>query len=209
MGLGIFSRWVTLDKMKFCQPCSETYFMERREAIVRRILGLNPERLFTVQRVRTRDPDRPNSRRRLVGLAAFTDKGVCFVQLGEHNAADSGMGFAFGIIGHLIAEAGANKEKRRAMEEAEMLRDEARDFNELLRFAPQTLFYPLESLKKVKIKSGQFCLWADGTKKQFVYEGGRKVFKLFKPQAQAYCEAVKRKVNPATLMPREPAGQPA
>jgi hypothetical protein len=201
MGLGIFSKWVAMDKLKFCHPCAEVYSQQRRQRVIEAVLGLQPQCLFVLPKVRTRNPDRPGSRERLIGLAAFTDKGICFVNLGKHEAADAAWGHLFGLLGAIASSMAASKELKSAFAEAEAVIRTSQDFADLLNSARQVFFYPRERLTKVKIAAGWFTLWQDKKNVQFQVHGTRKEFKPLQAHAKAYCDAVGRGLDLSSAVP--------
>jgi hypothetical protein len=205
--LGLFAKTVRLDKTKFCPPCAEAYFQQRRRKGIDQVLSLQPRCLFVLPKVRTRDPDRPGSRHRLIGLTAFTDKGVCFVNLGTHQAADPGWGHLFGLIGALVSEMSAKKEMATAFAQAESVMYGAQDFAALLNRSRQVLFYPLPKVDLVKIGAGWVTVRHEKKKIQFQVHGTRKEFKQVQAHAKAYCDAVKRGIDPASSMPPDLAAQ--
>ncbi len=210
LGLGLLSHWVTMDRHRFCQACAELYRQER-EAQVRSAVseGGVPQCIFTMTHVRTRDPDRPKGRERLVGAAAFTDKGVCFFQTGQHLAADEGQGGLFGLIGIIISEIISRRHKKRAVAETADLFRDRQDIAKLLGSARRVLFYPLDQTSRLRFDAKGFDIWEGKRRKRFAFEGGRKAYKQIRDQALAYADDIGRGVKPAPIRTHAGAAAPA
>ena len=198
MGFGIFLKWKNLDGHSFCESCAVTWFEQRRHRVLQELCrGAPPIEAFRIPRVRTRNPDRPKSQEILLGLASFTNKGVCFVQLARQKGADPGWGLAFGVIGAAIAGSAAKRREKESFEQIEqgILRN-ADDFPDLLQRAEQVLYYPREDISRLKFDSAGFAIRTRKLRKRFLYEGGRKAFKQFRDVAKAYSRALESGTDP-------------
>jgi len=195
LGLGLFSAWRNLDKHSFCHSCAVKYAEERRHRVLAEVMeGRPPVELFRIPRVRTRNPDRPGSRELLLGLASFTDKGVCFLELGLHIKADPGWGWAFGLLGAIIADSAAKERLRGSFQRQEQ--QGAKEFQRILEEAEDVLFYPRDEIQQLKFKAGLFEIRMGKSRKRFAYEDGRRLFKEFRDVAEAYCDALDRGIDP-------------
>lgn len=198
LGWGLFSKRVTMDGHRFCQPCSEEWSDKRRQRVLSQICeGGDPVEIFNIPRVRTKDADRPKGRELLLGMAAFTDRGVCFIQTARHTKADPGWALAFGLIGHAFAESAArkNRDKAFARGQREMV-EKADGFTDLLRRSEQLLFYPRQEITRLKFDSKGFNIRLGRLRKRFATEGGRKAFKQFREIAETYRSAIERGTDP-------------
>ncbi|MCD4824090.1 MAG: hypothetical protein K8S55_05745 [Phycisphaerae bacterium] len=198
LGLGLFSKWVPLDGHCFCGPCSEIWRQQRRQCILKEIFDPgNPVELFHLPQVSTKNPDRPQSRELLLGSAIFMDTGVCFVQYGCHQKADTGWGLAFGLIGMIVAESSAKRRQQRASEESNRrILENAGNLTGLLNRANRLLFYPREDINRLKFNSSGFDIRMGKLRKRFAFDGGRKVFKQFRDIADTYRQAIENKTDP-------------
>ncbi|MHC4986454.1 MAG: hypothetical protein ACYTFO_09910 [Planctomycetota bacterium] len=198
LGFWVFGKWVTRDKLRFCEPCADAWAEQRRQRVLGEICsGEPPREIFTIPRVRAKDPDRPNSRHWVVGQAAFTDKGICFIQTGQYAGADSSATFAFGIIGGLIAESAARKRRLEEFAEGEHdIVESADDFMGLLCRAEQLLFYPRGDITKLRFDSSGFTVWSRGGRRRFGMEGGGKADRGFRDIADAYRRAIDTNEDP-------------
>lgn len=198
LGWGPFSKAEILDGHRFCRPCSDEWYEQRRKCVLSQICqGGDPVEIFTIPKVRTRNPDKPKSRELLLGITAFTDRGVCFIQTGLHFKADSGLGLAFGLIGHAIAESNARKKMKKTFAEGEHeIIDQADSFVDLLSRAEQLFFYPRQEITKLRFDSSGFDIRMGKFRKRFATSGGRKAFKQFREIAGVYRTAIENNADP-------------
>jgi len=198
LGFWVFGKWVTRDKLRFCEPCADAWAEQRRQRVLGEICDGGPPRdIFTIPRIRAKDPDRPKSHHWVVGQAAFTDKGVCFIQTGQYAGADPGAGIAFGIIGGMIAESAAKKRRLEEFDAGEQdVVESADDFMALLCRAEQLLFYPRGEITKLRFNPTGFTVWSRGSRKRFGMEGGRKAYRQFRDVAEAYRRAIDANEDP-------------
>ena len=199
LGLGIFSKWVSMDGFRFCSLCAEPWEQQRQRELLETICsGQPPVDLFTLPRIRARNPDRPQARERLLGLLAFTDKGICFIQISSEAKADIGWGVAFGVLGALLAQSAAKRRQGDSLNVAEKrIVEPATDFVDLLHRAERVLFYPKEQITKLRVDSAGVMVQCDRKKHGFGLIGGRKAFRPFKELAEAYRDAVESQTDPA------------
>lgn len=197
--LGFFSKSVPLDGHRFCPtPCAPQWRAQRKERAVGALCrDGGPAGLFSIPELRTRDPDKPKGSTLLLGVLAFLDKGVCFVQIAETKKADSGMGIAFGLIGALIAEGRAKRRRQEAyaMGEREILGDN-KSITQILADAQRLIFYPADQITKLRLTSGLVEVRTADGKNRFALANGRKTCKRFKPLFDAYARAIQAGSDP-------------
>lgn len=182
-----------MDGLRFCQPCSVDYGKRRRQASVGAVLeGGPPVEIFRIVRVRTRNPDRPRSRERLVGLASFTDRGVCFLHLGTYLTADPALSLGFGLIGAVIGMVGETDRRKQALQDAEGAGLAGQPLAVLVHRAERVLYYPIADIRRLKFNSSGFYIRTQQGNKCFAFEGGRKFYKQIEPLADAYRTALER-----------------
>jgi len=201
LGLGVFSKWVTMDRRHFCPSCSARYAEQRRLLVLKDILDeprANP--IFTIDRMRTENPDRANRREILVGATAFLDKGICFIQLGSYTKSNAGWGLIFGILVTVLADAA---DKRKMVKEFDRIRDETPVTDDALfdrmLGAEHVLFYPLRDIKKLTKDRGGINIHFDKYRKRFVWDGGGKTHRYYRQLLESYILAVRTQSDPLEL----------
>jgi hypothetical protein len=208
-----------MDGRRFCRACAPQYYQQRRERELQQVTqGGMPVALFFVPRIRTRSPDRPHSRALHLGVLAFMDKGVCFVQIARADPADHAVGLVFeimgqtlgtvlGLIWNFIAEAQAKANRVRAQAEAEeWVRTHVRDLGDLLARANRLLFYPRREITGLTLSGGGYfeIKTANGSK-GFRVAGDRKERKHFRGLVEAYWQAIRSGGDPALAFKPAPA----
>ncbi|HUT61088.1 MAG TPA: hypothetical protein VNA25_24840 [Phycisphaerae bacterium] len=199
--LGLFGKRYRLDRQTFCDTCAVAYFEQRRVRVLQELLGDGPPvEIFTIHKVRTRDPDRPKGREMLLGLACFTDKGVCFIQIGHmRRPGDALLILYFLLIGlfvviiMLIREEQEKRKRQDAYFRGEVtILEVAESLSELLQLATQVIFYPRESIRDIRINSGGFALKLHKGRKRFAVDRSGHDFKRYRAVAKAYRQAIRR-----------------
>ena len=199
LGFYVFGKWVTRDKHRFCEPCAGEWVEQRRQRVLAEICaGQPPPRpIFTIPKVRTKDPDRPKSREWLLGLTAFTDKGICFIQTASHTGVDEGWGLAFGMIAGIVATTIVARRRREEFAEGEQdVIDPADTFVDLLCRSEQLLFYPRDDITELSFNSTGFTVRLGKYRKRFGMEGGRKTLRAIREVAEAYRSALEQDTDP-------------
>ncbi len=198
LGLGFFSKWMILEKKSFCTPCANEWFDQRRQRVRSRVTeGGEPERLFSIEGVYTRDPDNPKGRQMLLGQAAFMDKGVCFIETSRFRRKNSGMGLIFGLLGAALDSAAAKKQLVKALDDDKRkVEQDAYNFADQMAYANQMVFYPCEDITRLRFDSKGFEVRMGKLRKRFATSGGRKAFKRYEEIARAYRIAVESDTDP-------------
>lgn len=201
LGWGIFSRWEVLDGHRFCpDPCAAQWYLARRErAMAELCRDGDPVEIFRLPNVRTRDLDKPGSRTLLLGVLSFMDKGVAFVQIAEARKAETaGWFLVLGWIGLLIADGEGDRKRKEAYADGKLdILDYALNFREVLEAARQLVVYPLDQITKIGFRSGMLDIRMGKHRKRYAYDGGRKVYKQFRPVLEAYARASQTGADPA------------
>ena len=198
LGLRVYSKWPTLDSHRFCEPCAVQYRQQRRQRVLSELCqGGDPEDIFTAGGIRTLDPDKPKGRSLVLGILAFMDKGVCFVQIAEVLKANLSWAALFGLIGAAIAESKAKAKRQEAYAEGEReILNPAEDFRGILQRAQQLFFYPLKEITRIKSGSWGFEVRMGKSRTRFAMEGGRKTYKQLRELVDAYQRAIETQTNP-------------
>jgi hypothetical protein len=173
-----------------------------------------PVAFFFIPRVRTRNPDRPSSLVLHLGILAFMDKGVCFVQ---PDPAKQAVGLVFDIVGqtlgvvlglvwNFVGEAQAKARRERVQAEAEeRVRTKARDFGDLLARAERLLFYPRREITRLTLsRGGYFEIKTANGSKGFRMAGNRKERKHFRGMVEAYRQAIRNGGDPTLAFTPSP-----
>lgn len=190
----IFSpKWVNLDGQRFCPNCADQWQEKRRLDILEAMhAGGDPVCLFEISGVRTRDPDKPKSKEVPLGIAAFTDKGICFLEITQFQKPDAAMTFLFGaIVGAIAAHSHNVKEGRRyAISEAEARRF-APTFMDMLADTPRLIYYPVDDITRLKHGGWGFEVRVGKVRKKFAFMDGRKAYKAVRQKLRTYADAVR------------------
>ncbi len=204
LGLGFFSKWVTMDRNRFCLPCAPQYAEQRKLQALKDILDKpSPQPIFTIHQIWTKNPDKPSGRQMLLGATAFLDKGICFIHLGSHTKNDGVAGLVFGIIGAVIADAADHnkmvKELDRISDQSPLTEETL--FDRMLG-AERVLFYPFCDIKKLSHDRKGFNIHFGKQRKRFAWYGGGKTYQRYKQLLEAYSQAIRTQSDPVALCDR-------
>jgi len=161
--------------------------------------GGEPIEAFTIPQVHTRCPEAPG-KITLVGDLAFTDKGVCFLQMAEGVKADASAGVLFGAIGQAIAESSARRKTDQAYAQGhDMIAAGTTGLMDKLNRCLRLIHYPAADVTDVGMSWWSGFYIKTGKKTHiFKLRGGRKLYKQFRPQIEAYLNVIgsAENVNP-------------
>jgi len=169
---------------------------EKRETLARLCADGEPTAAFTIPAVQTRCPDAPRQLT-LIGDLAFTDKGLCFVQIAEVRKADGSAGLLFGIVGAAVAESTARRKTRDDYAHArQLVVEDAASLVDVIQRVPRLIYVPASDITamghgwcshfQVKTRTGRHM---------FKLERGSKTYKQWRPQIEAYLDAIAGNIN--------------
>ncbi len=191
--LGWFSKVRRMDGQRFCRDCAIRWPEERKRRAIEQLCGSGePNELFSIPDVKCVSPDRPKGRLVLYGNLAFTDKGVCFIQLAEAPNAEPLWQQVFEAFGAMIDERQAEKRAARALEAGRRtILERAESFADLLRRSPRLIIVPPGEIRDITYGwfSGLRIKTAKGSPR-FELDRPGKTFKAYRERIGKYVHAV-------------------
>jgi hypothetical protein len=157
--------------------------------------GGDPVELFSIPLVKCRDPDIRGEWHRLVGNLAFTNKGICFVQLASYRHRHSVLLILLGFIGDIISQAAAAQEaldEKQAVAAGQLRLHGARSFKERLERSPRLIVFPLSQVTDVTYGWWNgFRVHVGKRKTRFLLQGEGEEFKLRRHDIEEFLGRVK------------------
>lgn len=195
IGRGVLSLRVKVDGHLFCQPCSELWRQQRHQRAVEEICaGQPPVKVFMIRRVWTQNPDKQGNRR-LLGPLIFTDRGVCFVQIGSAQPSSLAVGLLVGVLIGALLDGDARRKSDLAFDEGEnRIARPATSLVDLLTRAEGVLFHPREAIATLRIGAGGVTVKHDGRKQWYGIVKGQP--RLPRELTEAYRMAIETNSDP-------------
>jgi hypothetical protein len=187
--------------MILCQRCIRQRPLELKPQIIERLCaGGEPVEMFTIRQVHTRCPEARGVL--LLGDMAFTDKGICFIQLAEGFRPDAAPGIVFGLVGQLAAESTASDHTDAAYAHGrQTIAPGEPGLVEWMQQSLRVMHYPAAEITDVGFGwwSG-FHIKTPGKTHIFKLRGGKQVYEQFRPRIEAYLDTIGRdnKANPCS-----------
>ncbi len=198
--IGMFARAFKRADAVLCKSCLAPWYDDcKRAALASLCDGGDPVEIFSIPLVKCRDPDIRDEWYRLVGNLAFTDKGICFVQVASYRHRHSGflvlLGFLIlSFVGDLISHAVAAKEaamERQSVAAGQSAMRGARSFKERLERSPRLIVFPLSQITDVTYGWWNgFRVHAGKRKVRFLLQGEGEEFKLRRRDIEKFLERV-------------------
>ena len=188
------------DNETFCEACAALWPEERKKRAMALLCdGGDPVEVFSIPKVTCISPDYPKNQIILMGLLAFTDKGVCFIVVHESRRPSSSWGIMFGVIGAGIAAAAWKRRVNKAHAESqERVLAGVQSFMELLSKSPRLMVFPRGEITDIGYSwlSSKLCIQRGKRTWRFGLEGGRKTYRVHQAAIEKYVEPKTREVNP-------------
>jgi len=168
LGLGVLSGRIKLDGYRFCRLCSQQWLEQRGPRTLAELCeNQSPAKVFMIRRAWTRNPDKQGNQR-LLGPLIFTDKGVCFLQIGSAQPANPAVGLLVGALIGALLDGDVRRKCDLAFDEGEnRIARPATSLVDLLHRAERVLFHPREDITTLRISPGGVTVKHDGKKQWY------------------------------------------
>jgi hypothetical protein len=188
--MGFLERTIKLgpQKIPYCVPCAR--MEEKRQALTFLLQGGSPRELFRINRVTMTDPFDQQAKTQLLGDLIFTDKAVIFAQVHEFLIPSGGYGFMFGLLGAIIAQSRANRAKKKALAEVDMMARQmyGSGLNDFLVKTPRLISFPKNAITKLKFTWGSLQIKTPERSHVFVLEKGKKTYQQYEREILGYIQ---------------------
>jgi hypothetical protein len=175
-------------KMVFCTNCVGNWNLDRKNRMISALcVGGPPAVHFVISKTHCLDPE--DTRFTMIGPLLFTDRAICFAQLGEHQATNPG--FAFGLIGAAVgAAANSYNLKKAANEPEQMLGATSRSkFEDLVAPATRIIVIPRDSITDIRFKGNSVEIKKAGKSMHFSLDGDkREMRERLEPEINRYLQ---------------------
>jgi len=188
--MGFLERTIKLgpQKIPYCAPCAK--MEEKRQSLTFLLEGGSPREIFRIGRVIMTDPFDLQAKTHLLGDLIFTDKAVIFAQIHEFSVPSGSYGFMFGLIGAIIALSRANKAKKKALAELDMMARQmyGSGLNDFLVKTPRLISFPKNAITKLKFAWGTLQVKIPERLQAFALENGKKTYQQYEGEILGYIQ---------------------
>jgi hypothetical protein len=183
--IGMFENTLRRADATLCESCLTPWYKERKQESLQFLCeGGEPVEFFSIPLVQCVDPYIRNGQNLLIGNLAFTDKGICFIQIGEYPETFESKGafpFFLALVGITLICSDIYKDtaiKKQAIVQGQLaVLENAKSFTEILQRSPKLIVFAREQVSDVTFgrRSGllvhlgkqKMCFYLKGKQKEF------------------------------------------